>query len=159
MLERLLENGAREMGLDVTEIRARNLIQGSEFPYKTPVNLVYDSGDFEDSMTQALELMTREGFESRRADALHHGQLLGFGFSVYTEPDGFMDNRVTMAFQPDGQLTVTTTAQCIGQGVETTLGQIATTLLGVPADGVTLLQGDTDIIGPGSGTGGSRVTT
>ena len=159
LVERLVDEAARDLELDPAELRRRNLIVPQELPYTTPTGLVYDSGDFEDNMTQALELMTREGFESRRADALHRGQLLGFGFSVYTEPDGFMDNRVTMAFQPDGQLTVTTTAQCIGQGVETTLGQIATTLLGVPADGVTLLQGDTDVIGPGSGSGGSRVTT
>ena len=159
LVERLVDQAARDLDLDPAEIRRRNLISPQELPYTTPTGLIYDSGDFDDNMTQALELMTREGFESRRADALRRGRLLGFGFSVYTEPDGFMDNRVTMAFQSDGQLTVTTTAQCIGQGVETTLGQIATTLLGVPADGVTLLQGDTDIIGPGNGSGGSRVTT
>ena len=87
------------------------------------------------------------------------GRLLGFGFSVYTEPDGFMDNRVTMAFQPDGQLAVTTTAQCIGQGVDTVLSQIATTLLGVPNEDVILRQGDTEVIGAGNGSGGSRVAT
>ena len=159
LVERLVDEAARELAIDPAELRRRNVISPQELPYETATGLTYDSGDFGDSLSQALALMKREEFEPRRIRALSHGRLLGFGFSLYTEPDGFMDNRVTMGFCSDGRLTVTTTGQCIGQGLVTILGQIATSLLGVGADDITVAQGDTDVIGPGSGSGGSRVTT
>ena len=157
LVERLVDEAARELSRDPAELRRHNLISPADLPYETPTGLVYDSGDFGDSMTRALALMRKDELEPRRRQALRDGRLLGFGFSVYTEPDGFMDNRVSMTFQSNGQLTVTTTAQCIGQGLQTVLGQIATSLLGVPSDDVTLLQGDTDVIGTGNGS--SRVAT
>ena len=106
LVERLVDEAARELGIEPAELRRRNVISEQELPYETPTGLVYDSGNFADSLPQALVLMKQQEFEPRRRQALQKNQLLGFGFSLYTEPDGYLDNRVTMRFCPDGRLTV-----------------------------------------------------
>ena len=85
--------------------------------------------------------------------------LRGFGFALFQEPDGYLDNRVTLVFQPSGELALTLTGQTGGQGHETTFAQVASDRLGVPFDSVQVLQGDSDVVGPGSGSGGSRTAT
>jgi carbon-monoxide dehydrogenase large subunit len=159
LVERLVDKAARGMGIDPAELRRRNLIAEDELPWTTPTGLVYDSGDFAESLDQALALADQSGFAARKAAARERGRLLGFGYAVYTEPDGFMDNRVSLQFDPSGMLTMTTTGQTNGQGHVTTFSQIVASRLGLPLDGIRVLQGDTDRIGPGSGTGGSRTTT
>lgn len=159
MVERLVDAAARETGIDPAELRRRNLIREEDLPYRTPTGLVYDSGDFEENLDAALSRADRDGFAARAAAARASGKRLGFGFSVYTEPDGFKDNRVGMEFDPSGQLTVTTTGQTNGQGHETTFAQVVASQLGVPGDRITIVQGDTDRVGRGSGTGGSRTAT
>jgi aerobic carbon-monoxide dehydrogenase large subunit len=159
MVERLVDAAARETGIDPAELRRRNLIREEDLPYRTPTGLVYDSGDFEENLDAALSRADRDGFAVRAAAARAAGKRLGFGFSVYTEPDGFKDNRVGMEFDPSGHLTVTTTGQTNGQGHETTFAQVAASQLGVPGDSITIVQGDTDRVGRGSGTGGSRTAT
>lgn len=159
MVERLVDAAARETGIDPAELRRRNLIREEDLPYRTPTGLVYDSGDFEENLDAALSRADRDGFAARAAAARASGKRLGFGFSVYTEPDGFKDNRVGMEFDPSGHLTVTTTGQTNGQGHETTFAQVAASQLGVPGDRITIVQGDTDRVGRGSGTGGSRTAT
>lgn len=159
MVERLIDKAAREMDLDAGELRRRNLVAQDEMPYTTAMGLVYDSGDFEANMTQALALGGQGDFAERKARAAANGKLLGFGYAVYTEPDGFMDNRVGMQFDPTGTLTVTMTGQTNGQGHATVFSQIVQSQLGLSFDNIQVVQGDSDRIGPGSGTGGSRTTT
>ena len=159
VVERLVDMAARELALDPAELRRRNMITAGEMPYRTPTGLVYDSGDFAGSMDQALALADRAGLRRRRAEAEARGKLLGFGFCVFTEPDGYKDGRVTMAFDPTGVLTVTMTAQDNGQGHWTTFAQVVADRLGVPVEKVRVVQGDTDRVGFGLGTGGSRVAT
>ena len=110
-------------------------------------------------MDEALEAAGWSEREPRRRAARARGQLYGMGFSVYTEPDGFKDNRVRMSFDPAGHLTVVTSAQTNGQGHASAYTQIAQTLLGLPAAAVEVVEGDTDLTGYASGSGGSRSTT
>ena len=159
LVERLVDHAADTLGFDRAELRRRNLVRASDMPWTTPTGMVYDSGEFEARMDQALAASAREAFEARRAAAERKGQLLGLGFSMYTEPDGFKDNRVEMRFDPTGHLTVVTSAQTNGQGHATAYTQIACSLLGVRADAITIVEGDTDRTGFASGSGGSRSTT
>ncbi|MEC9152761.1 MAG: molybdopterin cofactor-binding domain-containing protein, partial [Pseudomonadota bacterium] len=159
MVERLIDKGAREMAMDPAELRRRNLVTANEMPYTTAMGLVYDSGDFEANMNQALSLGGQAKLAERKERAAANGKLLGFGYAVYTEPDGFMDNRVGMTFDSSGIVTVTLTGQTNGQGHATVFSQIVATQLGLPFDNIHIVQGDSDRIGPGSGTGGSRTTT
>jgi len=159
MVERLVDKAARDLGIDPAELRARNLVRPADMPYRTPTGLVYDSGDFEHNMREALRLSDRDGFPARAAAARREGRRRGFGFSVYTEPDGFKDGRVGLQFDPGGHLTLTMTGQTNGQGHATTFAQVAASRLGIPADTIHVVQGDTDRVGYGSGTGGSRTAT
>jgi len=159
MVERLVDQAARDLGLDPQELRARNLVRPADMPYRTPTGLVYDSGDFAQNMAEALRLADREGFAARAEAARRAGKRRGFGFSVYTEPDGFKDGRVGLQFDPGGHLTLTMTGQTNGQGHATTFAQVAASRLGIPADTIHVVQGDTDRVGYGSGTGGSRTAT
>jgi carbon-monoxide dehydrogenase large subunit len=159
MVERLVDKAARETGVDPAELRRRNLVTPAEMPYTTRTGLVYDSGDFEANMTQALALAEQDSLTQRKQQAHDSGKLLGFGYAVYTEPDGFMDNRVGMQFDSSGVVTVTLTGQTNGQGHATVFSQIVASQLGLPFENIHVVQGDSDRIGPGSGTGGSRTTT
>jgi carbon-monoxide dehydrogenase large subunit len=159
LVELLVDSAAHELGIDPATLRRKNMISPHELPYDTPQGLSYDSGDFELAMDMALRMGEVADVEQRRQAARRRGRRLGFGFAVYTEPDGFMDNRVTMSFDANGALQVTTTGQTGGQGYETVFAQIANSLLGVPPDDIELVQGDSARVGLGKGTGGSRVTT
>jgi len=159
MVERLVDRAARELNMDPAELRRRNLVRPEDFPYRTPTGLEYDSGDFRRNMEEALVLANRDGVAARRDAAKRRGRRLGLGFSVYTEPDGFKDGRVGLQFDPAGRLTVTMTGQTNGQGHATTFAQVAASRLGVPLDHIRVRQGDTDIVGYGTGTGGSRTAT
>ena len=159
IVERLVDEAARRTAIDPAELRRRNMIRPEEMPWHTPTGLVYDSGDFAGNLDAALELADRAGFAERRQASEAAGRLRGFGFASYTEPDGYKDGRVTMRFDEEGLLTVTLTASSNGQGFATTFSQIAAEQLGLPVDAVRVLTGDSDLVGRGSGAGGSRVTT
>ncbi len=159
IVERLVDEAARRLAIDPAELRRRNMIRPEEMPWRTPTGLVYDSGDFAGNLDAALELADRAGFAERRRASEAAGRLRGFGFASYTEPDGYKDGRVTMRFDEEGLLTVTLTASSNGQGFATTFSQIAAEQLGLPIDAIRVLTGDSDIVGRGSGAGGSRVTT
>ncbi len=159
IVERLVDEAARRLAIDPAELRRRNMIRPEEMPWRTPTGLVYDSGDFAGNLDAALALADRAGFAARRGESEAAGRLRGFGFASYTEPDGYKDGRVAMRFDEEGLLTVTLTASSNGQGYATTFSQIAADRLGLPVAAVRVLTGDSDIVGRGSGAGGSRVTT
>ena len=159
VIERLVDAAARETGRDPAELRRLNVVPPEAMPYSTGTGIELDSGEFAANMDDALALADRPGFDARREEALTRGMLRGFGFALFQEPDGYLDNRVTLVFQPAGELIVTLTGQAGGQGHETTFAQVASDRLGVPFDSVRVLQGDSDVVGPGSGSGGSRTAT
>ena len=159
VVERLVDAAARETGRDPAELRRLNVVPPEAMPYATGTGIEFDSGEFAANMDDALALADRAGFEARREEARARGMLRGFGFALFQEPDGYMDNRVNVVFQPSGELIVTLTGQAGGHGHETTFAQVASDRLGVPFESVQVRQGDSDVVGPGSGSGGSRTAT
>ena len=159
VVERLADTAARETGRDPAELRRLNVVPPDAMPYPTGTGIEFDSGEFAANMDDALAQADRSGFEARRAEARSRGMLRGFGFALFQEPDGYLDNRVTLVFQASGELTVTLTGQAGGHGHETTFAQVASDRLGVPFESVQVRQGDSDVVGPGSGSGGSRTAT
>jgi carbon-monoxide dehydrogenase large subunit len=158
-IECLVDAAAREVGRDRAELRRLNIVRTDSMPYTTPAGLVFDSGEFEKNLDDALVLSDRKGFEARRKAAAARGKLLGYGLSVYQEPDGYYDSHVGLEFDALGRITVATTAQANGQGHVTTFKQIMSQQLGLDASHIRILQGDSDRTGVASGTGGSRETT
>jgi carbon-monoxide dehydrogenase large subunit len=159
ILERLIDATAHDLKLDPVELRRRNLVSAKQMPFRNAMGDTFDVGDFEKNLNDALRLADRDGFEPRRSEARKRGQLRGFGFCVYMEPDGLRDGRARIAFDSTGAVTVAISAQTNGQGHATTFAQIASDRLGVPFEHVRVLQGDTDRTGFGGGTGGSRSVT
>lgn len=159
MVERIIDQAARELAIDPVELRRRNVVPAAAMPYATGTGLVFDSGEFARNMDEAMALADRDGFAARRDEARERGRLRGFGFALFQEPDGFLDNRVTMVFGTAGELSVTLTGQTGGQGFWTTFAQVASDQLGLAVHEVRVRQGDSDLIGPGRGTGGSRTAT
>lgn len=159
LVEAVVDQAADDLQLDRADIRRRNLISEKDMPWRTPTGLEYDSGNFVSHLDQAMEQSDSAQLKQRKQAALARGKLLGFGFSVYTEPDGFKDNRVDMSFDPNGRLTVITSAQTNGQGQASAYTQIAQTLLGLAQSEINIVEGDTDRTGFASGSGGSRSAT
>jgi len=158
-IERLVDAAARETGRDPIALRRLNMVRPEAMPYAAPTGLIFDSGDFEKNLDDALALADYAGFPERRRQAAARGKLLGLGLSVYQEPDGYYDSHVRLAFDAQGRLVVATTAQASGQGHVTTFMQVVSQQLGIDADRIQVVQGDSDRTGFASGTGGSRETT
>lgn len=170
LLERLVDMAARELGMDRVEIRRKNFIQPDQFPYQTPVALEYDIGDYEGTLDEVLELSAWNGFEDRRREAASRGKLRGIGLSTFIEACGIAPSAVAGALgaraglfevgqvrvHPTGSVTVFTGTHSHGQGHETTFAQIVSDRLGVSADQVEVVHGDTDNVPFGMGTYGSR---
>jgi carbon-monoxide dehydrogenase large subunit len=170
VVERLVENAARETGIDRVEIRRRNFIAPDEFPYQTPVALLYDSGNYNPILDGALAESNFAGFEARKAEAAGRGKRRGIGFSTYIEACGLAPSNVAGAigagvglyesaevrFSPTGMVTVFTGSQTQGQGHETTFSQVVASRLGIPIENVDVVHGDTGQVQWGHGTYGSR---
>lgn len=170
LLERLMDVAAAETGIDRVELRRRNFIQPDQFPYQTPVALQYDSGNYQATLDQALQVADWAGFESRRAEAAKRGKLRGIGCSTYLEACGIAPSAVvgslgaraglyevgTIRVHPTGSVTVLTGAHSHGQGHETTFAQLVADKLGVPVAQVDIVHGDTAKVPFGMGTYGSR---
>ena len=158
VIEGIVDQAARDLGIDKAEIRRRNVIPPSAMPFKTGLVFTYDCGEFEKNMTDALALVDYKGFEARRAEARKRGKLRGFGIANAIERAGAPPGPETaeIRFDPSGSvsLLVGTTSQ--GQGHETMYKIILSDRLGVDSTDVLLVQGDTDKIAWGSGTFGSR---
>jgi aerobic carbon-monoxide dehydrogenase large subunit len=160
MIERLIDIAADAMKIDPAELRRRNTISPQAMPYKTPLTFTYDSGRFEENMDLTMKLADWRGFESRRKEAAKRGMLRGIGMSNTIEQAA--DPTIETAeirFDPLGGLTLVTGSISHGQGHATIQTQILVDRLGVDPDAVKFIQGDTDAVAFGMGTGGSRSTT
>jgi aerobic carbon-monoxide dehydrogenase large subunit len=157
LMERLIEQAAREMKIDSAEIRRRNFIRPEQFPYRTHVDDWYDAGEFSRVLDQALAAADWKGFDARREDAKRRGRLRGRGLACYLEWTGAPIRTETVDIQvdADGTVSVYTGTQAMGQGLETTYTQLITEVLQIPAQSVRVIQGDTDAA-TGVGSVGSR---
>jgi aerobic carbon-monoxide dehydrogenase large subunit len=160
MIERLIDIAADEMKIDPAELRRRNTIPPEKMPYKTPLVFTYDSGRFEENMDRAIKLADWAGFERRRAEAAKRGKLRGIGLSNTIEQaaDATIET-AEIRFDPLGGMTFVTGSISHGQGHATVQTQILVDRLGVDPDKIKFIQGDTDAVAFGMGTGGSRSTT
>jgi carbon-monoxide dehydrogenase large subunit len=160
VIERLVDLAADELGIDPAELRRKNYIPSDAMPFKTALTFTYDSGEFEKSMDMALELADFRGFERRRTEARKRGKLRGIGLSNTIEraaAGGF--EAAEIRFDKSGAVTLLAGSVTQGQGHETIFKQIMCDRLGVEPDEVHYIQGDTDQVFVGEGTGGSRSAT
>jgi len=168
VVERLVEVGARELGMDPAELRKKNFI--TTFPHQTPVIMTYDAGDYLASLKKAMELGDVKGFGKRKRDAARRGKLRGLGYSTYIEACGIAPSQAVgslgagvglwesaeVRVNPTGTVEVLTGCHQHGQGHETTFAQLVSERLGIPIDQVSIVHGDTDKVQFGMGTYGSR---
>jgi carbon-monoxide dehydrogenase large subunit len=156
-MERLVEAAAREMGLDRVALRRRNHIPPEAMPYKAPNGTIYDSGDFTNLLNKALQLADWDGFSARAAKSRARGKLRGRGISDYLELTGPPGREMGgVRFEEDGTVTIITGTLDYGQGHASPFAQVLATRLGIPFGRIRLLQGDSDELIAGGGTGGSK---
>ena len=168
--ERLVENGARELGIDVVEIRRRNLIPAEAFPYTTPVGRPYDCGDPPALFDKLLEIADYQGLRAEQKRLRGEGVRMGIGIACFLDKSGTGSSRnlasrgglhggfesAIVRVHSDGKATVFVGSHSHGQGHDTTFCQIAADRLGLPIEDVALVEGDTGSIPFGNGTWGSR---
>ena len=157
IIERLMDCAARELKLDPSEVRRRNLIRPEQMPYKNAMAQVYDCGQFEKMLDQALALSDWNGFAARRTASEQSGLLRGRGISTFLEWTGgnALAETVTVNVLPEGIIELTSATQAMGQGIATSYAQLAVDVFGVPIERIRVLQGDTDRAN-GFGSAGSR---
>ncbi len=184
IIERLMDEAARQTGFDRVELRRHNFIRPEQMPYTNPMGQTYDSGKFEQVMNQALALADWNGFEARAAESQRRGKLRGRGIATFLEWTGgnVFEERVTLsvmaptlgadasslppegalapgggpaALAPDGIIEVFSAVNAMGQGIATTLAQLVVDGFGVSIEQVRVVLGDTDR-GDGFGSAGSR---
>jgi carbon-monoxide dehydrogenase large subunit len=170
LIERLMDLGARQLGVDPAELRRRNFIPADQFPYLTPVALQYDSGNYEPALDRALAMVDYENFRVEQERLRKQGRYVGVGLSCYIEACGLAPSQVvgqlgsqaglyesaTVRVHPTGKVSVYTGSQQQGQGHETTFAQIVADRLGIEMDDVEVVHGDTGRVQFGMGTYGSR---
>jgi carbon-monoxide dehydrogenase large subunit len=164
VMERLIDIGARRLGLDPIEVRRKNLVQPGEMPYrsgltyKDGVAVAYDPGDFPAGLERALELLRYGEVRARQAAQAGTARRIGVGVACYVQGSGLGPYEgAEVRVDPSGQVFVTLGVAAQGQGHRTTLAQICAAELGVPLDDVHVVAGDTQLFPIGMGTGGSRV--
>ena len=156
-MERLLDQGARALGLGRDEIRRRNFIRPEQLPYKNRVGLLIDSGHFQETMEKALQHSDWAGFEKRRDEARRHGKLRGIGLGYYCEASGGQPTeQAIVKVASNGRVELIMGTFSHGQGHETAFSQIVAQKLGIPFEMIDFRQGDTEFVKAGNGTGGSR---
>ncbi len=156
-MERMVDTAAREMGIDRLELRRRNQISPDMMPYAAPNAMVYDSGDFPAVFERALAACDWDGFAARRAESRKRGRVRGLGVAQYLEVTAPGSPEMGgIRFEADGTVTIVTGTLDYGQGHATPFAQVLVDRLGVPFERVRLLQGDSDQLIAGGGTGGSR---
>jgi aerobic carbon-monoxide dehydrogenase large subunit len=157
LIERLVDEVAAQTGKSPIEVRRKNFVKQSQMPYKTQVQRVYDSGDFEGHLARALDVADYKGFKTRAKQSLKAGKLRGIGVSTYIEAcaDGTPEPAY-VRLETDGSITVRIGTQSTGQGHVTAYAQFVAQHFDVPVERVKVLQGDTNDTPTGDGTGGSR---
>ncbi len=156
-MERLIDTAAREMGIDRLELRRRNHIRPKDLPYAAPSEQTYDSGDFPAVFKRAIEVADWKGFAARKRESRKRGRLRGIGIGSYLEVTAPPNKELgRIRFDPDGGVTIVTGTLDFGQGHATPFAQVLSERLGVPFERIRLLQGDSDELVFGGGTGGSR---
>lgn len=157
LIERLVDKAAREIGMPVDEIRRRNFIRADQFPYTTATNRIYDSGDYARLLDNAMQRADWSTFEERRDNSKSAGKLRGIGLSYYVEICSSGGTEVAhVMFEENGRITLLVGTQASGQGHETSYAQMVAEGLGVDFALIDVVQGDSDRIPSGGGTGGSR---
>ncbi|MBV9016425.1 MAG: xanthine dehydrogenase family protein molybdopterin-binding subunit [Alphaproteobacteria bacterium] len=160
VIERMVDEAAAEIGIDPVELRRRNTIPPEALPFKTGLIFTYDSGEFAKNLDMALELADAAGFERRRAESRDRGKLRGLGLSNTIEraaAGGF--EAAELRFDRGGTVTVLTGSITQGMGHETIYKQLVCDRLGLRPEQVHYVQGDTEKVAIGEGTGGSRTAT
>ena len=156
-MERLVDTAAREMGIDQVELRRRNHIPAEAMPYKAPNGTTYDSGEFTNLLNKAVALADWDGFAARKEESRARGKLRGRGISDYLELTGPPGREMGgIRFEPNGAVTIITGSLDYGQGHWSPFAQVLATRLGIPFQSIRLIQGDSDELIAGGGTGGSK---
>ena len=156
VIERLVDVAARELGVAPDALRKKNFIKPAQMPYTTPTDKVYDSGEFAAHMARAQEVGDWKGFGKRLADARRRKKLRGIGLATYIEVCGGAGPQLAIVrLEFDGSVKVVIGSQSTGQGHQTAYAQLIAEHLDLPPDRVIVVQGDTDLISSGFGTGGS----
>ncbi len=156
-MERTMDYAAAELGIDRFELRRRNFIKAKEMPFKAASGVTYDSGDFPGLFKDALERADVKGFKQRKRESKRAGKLRGLGVACYVETTAAMTIEMGgIRFNDDGTVTIVTGTLDYGQGHASAFAQVLTEKLGVPFDRIRLVQGDSDQLVTGGGTGGSR---
>ena len=157
LIERLVDAVALDTGVAPEEVRRRNFIAKEAMPYKTATARTYDSGDFNQHLTRALDAADYKSFAARHAESKKHGKLRGIGIASYIEACGqTAPETSTVRVERDGTATVLIGTQTNGQGHATTFRQLVHDQLGLPLEKINVITGDTDLIPTGGGTVGSR---
>jgi aerobic carbon-monoxide dehydrogenase large subunit len=169
-IERLVQNAAYELGVDPAELRRQNFIPPEKFPYKSATGFEYDSGNYEPALDQALERVGYKELREEQKRAREEGRLIGIGLASFTEVVGAGPSRqfdilgikmfdsAELRVHPTGKAILKLGVKSQGQGHETTFAQIVAHELGIPAEDVTVQEGDTDNTPYGLGTYASRST-
>ncbi|MFM1815230.1 MAG: hypothetical protein RLZ98_1925 [Pseudomonadota bacterium] len=160
VLERLIDMAAEKLKLDPTEIRRRNYLKPTDLPYKHPVGIYIDSGEFERVMDKCLELADYKGAQARKKEAEARGKLYGIGVSSSIDPSGSpAPETAELRFDPGGTVTVLAASTAGGQSHATIYTQIVSQTLGIDAEKIRVVEGDTSRLAWGSGTGAARTAT
>jgi len=163
IIERLIDQAARETGRDPLALRQQNLIPTAAMPYQTALTFNYDCGDFPRVVAEAAKRADYEGFAARRRESESRGMLRGIGISNPIEVAGgplkmLRKDVARLTAKPDGTISLAPGLMSVGQGHETALARMASDRLGVDIDHITYHQGDTDLLPGGRGSGGSAAT-
>jgi carbon-monoxide dehydrogenase large subunit len=156
-MERLIDYAAAQCGFDRIELRRKNQIRKSEIPWKSAAGTTYDSGDFPAILKKAMEASDWKGFGKRKRESKKRKKLRGIGIGCYLEVTAPANKEMGgISFDADGGVTIRTGTLDYGQGHATPFAQVLSEKLGVPFEKVRLIQGDSDELIAGGGTGGSR---
>ena len=156
-MERLIDAAAAEMGIDRVELRRRNQIRPREIPIKTASGSTYDSGDFPGVLKHALAVADVKGFARRKRESRKRGKVRGLGIGSFLEVTAPPSKEMGgIRFEADGTVTIITGTLDYGQGHAAPFAQVLSDKLGIPFERIRLLQGDSDELLAGGGTGGSK---
>ena len=160
LIERMMDRAARVLDIDPLELRRRNFIPADAFPYKSLTGEVIDVGDFARVLGRAAEFGDLAGFAKRREESERRGRKRGLGLCYYIESIlGDPSEGAKVLFNEDGRVQLFVGTQSNGQGHETVHAQFLADQTGIPAQAIEVVQGDSDLIAQGGGTGGSRSVT